>query len=141
MEEEQDGKRGESGAAAGEEGGAVVAEDDSVVGDADDGENEQDHDGTQPTESRAEPEHVPRHRDPRRSVHGPPATAASSTAASSNQGGEASKTPASPAWMIQENEASEEDWEFEIKEEEDGAAGQVRARGGPGPRRVLVLCF
>jgi len=39
--------------------------------------------------------------------------------------------------MIQQNEASEEDWEFEIKEDEDGAAGQVRARGGP--RRVLFF--
>lgn len=69
MEEEQHGERGEGGAAAEEEGGAVVAEDDGVVGDADDGEDEQDHDGTQAPERRAEPEDVPRHRDPRRSVH------------------------------------------------------------------------
>lgn len=97
MEEEQDGERGESGGAAGEKGRTVVAEDDGVVGDADDGEDEQDHDGTQPAESRAESEHVPRHRDPRRSVHGSPATATSGAAASGNQGGGASNTPASPA--------------------------------------------
>jgi hypothetical protein len=70
VEQEQDGERCEGGGATGKEGGPVVAEDNSVVGGADNGEDEQDHDGAQPLEGRAEPEHVPRHRNPRRSVHG-----------------------------------------------------------------------
>lgn len=75
MKEEQDRQCGEGCAAAHKEGWAVIANDDGVVGDADYGEDEQDHDGTQPPERRAEPEDVPCHRDPRRSVHGSPAAA------------------------------------------------------------------
>lgn len=70
MKEDEDGERGEcvERPRGGDQRGPVAAEDEGVVGDADDGEDEQDHDGAQPSQRGTEPEHVPRHRRPR-SVH------------------------------------------------------------------------
>ena len=70
MEDEEDGERDEGvkRPRGSEQRWPVVAEDERVVGDADDAEDEEDHDGAQPPQRRAELEHVPRHRRPR-SVH------------------------------------------------------------------------
>ena len=117
MEEEQDDEREEGAGAAGEERGAVVVHNDRVVGVPDDGEDEQDHDGAQPPQRSAEPEHVPRHRGARGSVHlSPPPPPAQ----------QQQPTHASAALRLPAGEGN--------REEGAAAAAALRRRGGLGKK-------
>lgn len=68
MKKEYDDDGDEGVQAAGEEGRTVISNDDGVVSDPNDGEDEHDHERSQPPKRGAELEHVPRHHRPR-SVH------------------------------------------------------------------------
>lgn len=64
MEDKKDGKGRVGIDTASEQSRQVVCDDDGVVCEADDGENQQDHNRSEPTQRCAELKHIPRHRNP-----------------------------------------------------------------------------